>query len=112
MTEAPARAAATARFAPLPPPCRTNVPPATVSPGAGSSGTRTMKSTLTEPTTITLPIATDCSLLATPSGRGLRRGGEHEHGPRRPRLGRVRVSCPMADCTAKRPGGSSGRSAV
>ena len=52
-TRAPARAAATAWFAPLPPPWRANVPPATVSPARGSRATDTTRSALTEPTTTT-----------------------------------------------------------
>ncbi len=50
-TAAPARAAATAWLAPLPPPWRSNVPPVTVSPARGSDGSRTTRSWLTDPTT-------------------------------------------------------------
>ena len=50
-TRAPSRAAETAWLAPLPPPWRSNVPPATVSPGRGSVAAVTTRSTLTEPTT-------------------------------------------------------------
>ena len=52
----PSRDAATAWLPPFPPWCRSNVPPITVSPGAGSRGARTTRSTLTEPTTITRPL--------------------------------------------------------
>ena len=52
-TEAPARAAATAWFAPLPPPVTRKSPPLTVSPGAGRCGTRTVMSVFVLPTTTT-----------------------------------------------------------
>src|SRR4051812_45922609 len=52
---APSRAAATAWLPPFPPSCRSNRPPTTVSPGTGRVGTKTWKSTLTEPTTRTRP---------------------------------------------------------
>src|SRR3954447_4958749 len=57
-TEAPARAAATAAFAPLPPPNVCNPPPTTVSPGPGNVGATTTRSTLTAPTTTTTGFTT------------------------------------------------------
>jgi hypothetical protein len=56
-TSALARAAATAWLAPLPPPWRAKVPPATVSPARGSRPTETTRSTFTDPTTTTRPIS-------------------------------------------------------
>ena len=50
-TEPPARAAATAWFAPLPPRAVKKVPPSTVSPGRGRVGTRTTMSVFELPTT-------------------------------------------------------------
>src|SRR5688500_16533432 len=53
---APRRAAATAWFPPLPPWCWANRAPVTVSPGAGRWSSVATRSSLTEPTTITLPV--------------------------------------------------------
>ena len=60
-TSPPARLAATAWFAPLPPATTSNRPPSTVSPGRGKRGTRTTMSVLLLPTTTIL------FLLAIPS---------------------------------------------
>src|SRR6478752_4916305 len=57
---APRRAAATAWFPPFPPWWRANRPPMTVSPGPGSHSVVTTRSTLTEPTTMTLPLIPSC----------------------------------------------------
>ncbi len=72
-TSAPARAAATAAFAPLPPPYVCTPPPITVSPGPGSRDVTTTRSTLIAPTTITVAFCgsspvTRRTLLTDPAG--------------------------------------------
>src|SRR6476661_10509632 len=82
-TRAPRRAAATAAFAPLPPPWRSTAGPTTVSPGPGSAGTEATRSTLTEPTTSTsgartppvLPAAAVAVAVALRAPVAPRRGG-------------------------------------
>src|ERR1700747_1086334 len=53
VTSPPARAAATAWLAPLPPPKVLNSPPRTVSPGFGRRSQKTTRSVLDEPATST-----------------------------------------------------------
>ncbi len=66
---APNRAAAHAWLALLPPPDRVRTPLTTVSPGRGSVATRTVRSTLIDPTTTTQPpIVAPCFVPATGSG--------------------------------------------
>src|SRR5260221_12832128 len=57
LTRAPARAAATAWLAPLPPAARTNPPPRTVSPGSGKRSQATPRSVFELPTTTMLGAA-------------------------------------------------------
>ena len=70
-TSAPARAAATAWFSPLPPGARRNPPPTSVSPGCGRRASDIDRSTPALPSTITLklPVTPACSSLscATPA---------------------------------------------
>ena len=63
-TEAPSRAAATAWLPPLPPWMVSSRSPSTVSPGLGSSRTRTTRSMLMLPSTATVPTPPILSLAA------------------------------------------------
>src|SRR5580765_4137758 len=68
----PARAQATAWFAPLPPGNVANSRPSTVSPGAGTCAARTTKSRLAEPAT-KMPLREDAWLMR--SGREFQEDG-------------------------------------
>ncbi len=99
VTRPPARAAATAWLAPLPPAAMENSPPRTVSPGRGMRGTRMIMSVLELPTTRTL---VTYSPSATPRPRPQPRGAAPCPGRRARRAtGRPR---PSQERPRRRPG--------
>src|SRR5687768_5832692 len=77
----PARAPATAWFAPLPPANVAKPWPSTVSPGAGTRGVRTTKSRLAEPARSTRPLVIFCACrkIAEPQDQpSLQRGSARD----------------------------------
>ena len=94
-TSAPSRRAATAWLAPLPPRATSSVPSLTVSPGRGSRGSATVKSTLAEPTTRTRGTGGPGTW---PGSAGRRRCRRRDSSARR-RARRVSPSRPISMCT-------------